>query len=258
MIAVRKFSFRLYGLIIGLGIMIGFWVAGQMARLFKKRTTNYSLNTNDVWDGLWWVIIPGIVLARIYHVIGLWDYYSSNILLIPQIWSGGVGIFGAITGGMLGLLFYTRKKRKNILELIDLAAFGIPVGQAIGRWGNYFNQELYGKATELPWGITIRAENNAEVLKKITKFHPLFLYESIWSIVTFGILFWIFKLNKAKLKPGSYFFIYLIFYGFGRFWLEFLKIESWRIGGINIAQVMSLAFILTGFIFLKGLMYRSR
>jgi len=132
---------------------------------------------------------------------------------------------------------------------LDLAAFGLPVGQAIGRLGNYFNQELYGLPTNLPWGIYIKPENRIERLAGYEYFHPLFFYEAVWDIIIFIILVIIINIIR-KPKPGLFFFTYLGLYGFGRFWLEFLRINPWKVGGIDIAQGISLGLVVISGIFL--------
>lgn len=241
MIEVGSYSIHIYGLIIGIGILVGFLVAEKVRLEFVKRDISYKGFL--AWDGLWWVVIPGIVLARMYHVIDYWEYYREHYMLIMQTWGGGMGIYGAIIGGTIGLWVYAKKRRIKLMILLDLAAFGLPIGQAIGRWGNYFNNELYGKPTDLPWGIPISITNRVSGFEKYTHFHPLFLYESLWSLFTFSVLYYLLRKKGNKLAIGSYILIYLIMYGFGRFWLEFLRIEPWSIGGVNVAQLVSLGFV---------------
>ena len=299
-------GFHLYGLFVGLGILAGFWVAARFARKFEIRNSKFEISPDDVWGSLWWVVIPGVVFARIYHVLDLWDFYQEHLLLIPAVWTGGMGIFGAIFGGFLGLWFYClwlclrelrsldrnllghkgfglmsflvlgrlarlfawpsdRRKfvkvpalqrktisqfsscvRQRFLGLIDLVAFGLPVGQAVGRWGNFFNQELYGKPTALPWGLSIPLEKRLSGFEEYTHFHPLFLYELLWSLLTFGLLYLVFRKRGSSIKPGSYFAGYLVLYGMGRFFLEELRISSWMISSINVAQAMGILFIVSG------------
>lgn len=248
MLKIGGLVFHLYGLLIALGVLAGFWSAGKMR---KKLSENRAwLRSVEVWDGLWWVLIPAVVGARIYHVIDLWDYYRKNLTLIPAVWTGGLGIFGAIIGGLVGLWFFTRLRQFSFLTMLDLVGFGLPVGQAIGRWGNFFNQELYGRPTDLPWGIAIDLENRLVGFKEFTYFHPLFLYESLWSLLVFGILVLIWRVKGNKLISGTYFSIYLVLSGVGRFWLEGLRIQAWEIAGIRVAQIMSISFIIIGSWFL--------
>lgn len=266
------FTINIYGVLVGLGLLIGFWMVEKMRLRMVGRDA--TLKKVSAWEALWWVFIPGLLGARLYHVLDLWDYYRENLLLIPAVWTGGLGIFGAIVGGVMGLYFFAvfrqisdsfgvtlsslKKKRtlnfsqvnRRFLLYLDLVAFGLPVGQAIGRWGNFVNKELYGLPTDLPWGIPISIEHRAKSVEQYTHFHPLFLYESIYSILVFGILLLVWRVKGVKLALGSYFFVYLVLYGFGRFWFEKLRIESWVFAGINIAQFISLLFVFSGVVFL--------
>lgn len=239
MFTVGPVTFHLYGLMIGLGVLAGTWVA--------------SKKDQKIWDSLVWVIGGGIIGARLYHVIDLWGYYREHLSQIPAVWQGGMGIYGGILGGILGLWIYTRRREEPnllFLKLLDAGAVGLPLGQAIARWGNYFNQELYGRPTSLPWGIYIRPENRLLSVWEYERFHPLWLYESIYCLIIFIIIIKIIKI--IPIGKGKVFAIYLGLYGLGRFFLEFLRIEAWTIGGINVAQVISLGLILGALGFIMG------
>ena len=226
---------------------------------------------------LWWVLIPGLIGARLYHVLDYWGYYSKNLNEIFFIWHGGLGILGAIIGGVLGLLAFAHityhiphikkgcKKRKIsfkdfLFSLLDTVVIGLPAGQAIGRLGNFFNQELYGFPTNLPWGIYIRPENRATGYESFERFHPLFAYEMAWSIITFIIIIAFIKAIKRQ-KKGELFFVYLGFYGLGRFFLEFLRIENWIMTlpfakwHLSVAQVISIIFIIASLAFFTRRFY---
>lgn len=243
MFIVGPLVFHLYGLLIGLGVLAGTWAASKKDKL--------------VWEAALWAVWLGIAGARAYHVIDFWGYYHSHLLQIPAVWQGGMGIYGGIVGGILGLGMYVKKRKGRILrfwKLLDAGALGLPLGQTIGRWGNYFNQELYGLPTNLPWGVYIRPENRLIQVMEFEYFHPLFLYESLWCLIIFLILWKITnekgkrKKEKLQLKVNNYFKVgsggvfmaYLGLYGLGRFFLEFLRIESWQINGVNVAQGISL------------------
>ena len=222
----------MYGILVTSGILAGAWVASKMARKFK-------IEGDRVWDGLVWIVVGGIVGARLYHVIDLWEYYRQNLTLIPQVWTGGLGIFGGIAGGVVGLWLFCQKNNQDFLKWLDLIGVGAPLGQAIGRWGNYFNQELYGLKTDLLWGIYIKAEGDY--------FHPLFGYESLWNLAVFGVMWKLTRRFSGKWARGTGFMIYLGLYSWGRFWLEFLRLESWsvssRMGEIRVAQGVSLTLM---------------
>lgn len=224
MFNVGPITFHLYGLIIGIGVLVG----AEQANKYDKR----------VWEVLPWVIGCGLVGARLYHVIDLWGYYRLHPGEIVMIWHGGLGIFGGIAGALLGL-WWRVKTWENWLKLADAGAIGLALGQAVGRWGNYFNQELYGKPTSLPWGIFIKPENRLVEVMNFEYFHPLFLYESLWCL---GIFFLLKKLNY-KIGTSQALMTYLGLYGLGRYFLEYLRLESWQIWGVGVAQAVSLLLI---------------
>ena len=233
MFTVGPVTFHLYGLMIGLGVLVGAWVA--------------SKKDKKIWDCLVWVIGGGIIGARLYHVVDWWSYYSQHLSQIPAVWQGGMGIYGGILGGILGLWIYTRRREEPnllFLKMLDAGALGLPLGQAIARWGNYFNQELYGLPTNLPWGIYIRPENRLLEVMDFKYFHPLFLYESLWCLAIFLVL--------LKIVKKNHFIIYLGLYGLGRFFLEFLRLEAWTINGVNVAQMISAGLILGALGFILG------
>lgn len=239
MLTVGPITFHLYGLMIGLGVLAGAWVAAKKDK--------------HAWDAVLWAVGLGVIGARIYHVIDLWSYYSQHLSQIPAVWLGGVGIYGGILGGILGLWIYVKKRKGATLplfwKLLDAGAVGLPLGQAIARWGNFFNQELYGRPTSLPWAIYIRPENRLLSVWEYERFHPLFLYESLWCLIIFFVLLKIVKKNQ--------FIIYLGLYGFGRFWLEYLRIESWVVAGVNVAQIISGGLMIAAFIWWLTLKYKN-
>lgn len=236
MLTVGRLTFHLYGLLIGLGVLLGARASVRAAELVK-------IKADEVWNALLWAGGGGIIGARLYHVVDLWSYYSLHPSEIVALWHGGMGIFGGILGGVIGLWFYAKKKDK-LVKLLDVAAVGLPLGQAIGRWGNFFNQELYGKPTDLPWGIYIKPENRLLSVMGYEKFQPLFLYESILSLLIFLILWRLVKGKKVKVGEGKLFAWYLGLYGLVRFFLEFLRIDPWMIGGVRVGQAISLGLVI--------------
>ncbi|MDQ4077938.1 MAG: prolipoprotein diacylglyceryl transferase, partial [Chloroflexota bacterium] len=165
------------------------------------------------------------------------------------LWEGGLGIYGAIAGGALVVWWYVRQHDLHLPTWLDIGAIGLVTGQAIGRWGNFFNQELYGEPTTLPWGISIdpsRRLAEYATLPADTRFHPTFLYESLWNIMTLGVLLWASRRYPDRLRPGDIFSLYLVFYGIGRFLVEFQRPDAWRFAGLPTAQWIGIAIVLLG------------
>jgi phosphatidylglycerol:prolipoprotein diacylglycerol transferase len=233
-----------YGIILMLGALAGAWLASREAR-------RRGQDSEVVWDGLVWVLIGGIIGARIWHVLTppvsmgkTFIDYLTNPLDILKVWEGGLGIPGAVIGGGLALYIYCRRRKLNFLLWADIAAPGLALGQAIGRWGNFVNQEVYGKPTTLPWAVHINPAYRYPGYENIETYHPLFLYESLWNFALMGLLLWLGRRYDNWLKPGDLFLIYLIGYPLGRVMLEFLRLDVSMIGGININQVLMIVVAL--------------
>lgn len=229
--------FNFYGFFIALGILASALICHKIKAREEKTAKPNWLKKIDIYQLLTYILIPAVIGARLYHNWDYWDYYKENLGEIMKIWQGGLGIFGAILGGIIGLWLYSKSKRLKLKEfkaLLDLAGVGLALGQAIGRWGNFFNQELYGLPTNLPWAIYIKPENRLAGLESFSHFHPLFLYESLACFLIF-ILLW--QLKQKKWPAGTIFFLYLFFYSFLRFILEFLRPAGWQI------QICSLKYI---------------
>jgi len=244
-------TFHIYGFMIALGILAGLLLADKLKiGLLGKKLANKL----DVFSAAWWVLLPGVAGARLYHVLNYWSFYSQDIAKIFFVWEGGLGIFGGIAGGMLGLLLYSmcfasgKKAVFVYLKFLDLSVLGLSIGQAIGRWGNYFNQELYGLPTDLPWGIYIKPENRLPGMENFSRFHPLFLYESLWDFLILVFLVFLSKLYKQR-RSGLLFAVYLLAYSFGRFFLEYLRIGPWRAGCLTMGQWWSMVIFSAGALF---------
>lgn len=225
-----------YGVLISTGVLLGVLVALREA----KRT---GFKEDDLLDFLLYAIPVAIVGARVYYVIFSWDYYSQNLSQIINIRNGGLAIHGGIIGGLITAVLFCKKRKVSIFELVDLVGPGLVLGQAIGRWGNYVNQEAHGGPTDLPWGIMIEGQ----------KVHPTFLYESIANFLIFLFLLWFRKHKKAS--HGQVFALYLILYSAGRFFIEGLRTDSLMFMGLRVAQLISIASIIIGlamFIYVKN------
>ncbi len=234
---------RYYGIIIMMGALAASLLAAHEA---KRREQDPEL----VWDGFVWVLIGGIIGARLWHIltptpadiaVGLTtQYYLTHPLDALNIRSGGLGIPGAVIGGMIALYLFCRKRKISFTMWVDIAAPGLALGQAIGRWGNFINQELYGPPTELPWGIYIEPQYRLPGYEYFERFHPLFLYESLWNLMNMAVLLILQRKYAHKLKTGDLLFIYLIIYPVGRFLLEFIRLNAAEVAGINANQTVML------------------
>ncbi len=225
-------TFRWYGLMIAIGLLSAIFVSAYLA---KRR----GRNTDDVYSLAFWLAIGGIIGARLYDfVIIEFDYFIGQPLDIFKIWQGGLAIHGAVIGGVIALVVWCRVKKQKVLDWLDLAAVSVPLGQAIGRWGNYFNQELFGGPTNLPWGIPIDMAHRPIQYLSSTHFHPAFLYESILNFILFLILSFLMK--KDKLPAGAVALLYIAGYGLIRFVMELIRIdETTMILGWRLPQVVS-------------------
>jgi phosphatidylglycerol---prolipoprotein diacylglyceryl transferase len=220
---------------------------------------------DHVWNGILVCLVLGLIGARLYHVltpspsmaaVGIHsplDYLRHPAMLI-NLRLGGLGIYGGIAGGLLGLIWYTRRQRLPTLAWADLAVIGLALGQAVGRWGNFFNQELYGRPTDLPWAVAIEPLYRLPGYQQFSHFHPAFLYESLWNFVTFVLLLLLFRRYRQRLRPGDLLASYLILYAVGRTLLETVRLDSRTLAigavdlGLPVATVVSLLLAL-GMIF---------
>jgi phosphatidylglycerol:prolipoprotein diacylglycerol transferase len=244
---------RFYGLILVGGLLLAASLAAWMAARDKR-------DPDHVWGALTWALIPGIIGARLWFVFfpssemvergftfGWFLSHPFDMVNGPlAIWNGGLGIFGAVLGGILGIVLYTRRYRLRFWEWIDIGAVALPLAQAIGRWGNLVNQELYGHPTTLPWGITIdRAARVGQYQNMLTypvdtRFHPIFLYESLWNALTAVLLLYLWLNFRRRFRHGDFLLLYLVSYAIIRFSLEFLRVDVTLVSAINVSQVTSL------------------
>ena len=203
---------------------------------------------NFLSDLITYIIIFGIIGARIYYVIFNFDNYKNNLLSILYIWEGGIAIYGAIIGGFLAIVYLARKRKQNIIKTTDIIVPGLILAQAIGRWGNFFNSEAHGTEVSLEFLKSLHLPNFIIEGMYIdgSYYHPTFLYESIWCILGFVVLIILRKLTKRKI--GIMTFTYFIWYGIGRLFIEGLRTDSLYIGNFRISQIVSIILIITGII----------
>ena len=246
---IGRFAVRWYGLLIASSVLIGLTLSQYLA---KRRQVNPEL----LGDLAIWLVLFAIPAARIYYVLFEWQEYSQRPEDIIAIWKGGIAIHGAIIGGTLGTIIFARLNRTSLWQLLDLVVPSVILGQAIGRWGNFFNSEAFGKPTDLPWKLYIAPRYRPLDLLNSEYFHPTFLYESLWNLGVFAILlfvfFWCLK-NRNRLKIGTLTGIYLIAYSLGRVWIEWLRTDSLMLGPLKVAQVISLSAIALGCLILAWL-----
>ena len=229
-------------------IMLGGIIAASILSYFVAK--RQGKNTDVILDSLTWIVVGGVIGARIWHILtptasnvaqGITTmYYLTHPLDAIAIWKGGLGIPGAVAGGALAFYLYARKRKLHFGEWADVFAPGLALGQAIGRWGNFINQEVYGSPSTLPWAITIDPANRLPEYQDIATYHPLFLYESIFNLLNMGFLLWLSRKYTDKLKGGDVFLTYLVSYPIFRFFMEFLRLDSSMVGGINANQTMML------------------
>lgn len=218
-----------YGVLIATGMLIGIALAIREAK-------RVGISEDDVLNIAIIAIPVAIICARLYYVIFSWDYYSQNLGEIFNIRGGGLAIHGGLIGGILTGFIYAKVKKLDFFKTADAVMVGMPLAQAIGRWGNFINGEAHGGPTSLPWGIMVDG----------VKVHPTFLYESIWD---FGIfLFIMFYMRKKKTYEGEVIVSYITLYSIGRFFIEGLRTDSLMFGPIRMAQFISLVGVVGGLI----------
>jgi len=246
---------RWYGVLIVGGAMLAGWLAA-------RRAERRGCDPEHIWNLLLLGMIFGIIGARLYYVAFEWEQFRGDILKIINTTTGGLAIHGALIGALAAALIYTRWKKLPFVEFLDICMPGFLLAQAIGRWGNFFNQEAYGRPTDLPIGVIIDPQHRLPPYDDLAKyppttlFHATFLYESIWNLVGVGLLLWLGRRLRAWLRTGDIALFYAIWYGLGRFWIEGLRTDSLCTNGIGgscagalrAAQIVSLLLIAGGLI----------
>ena len=256
------FSLRWYGLLIAIAVLLGLLLA---TRLGRQRGIEPAL----IADLLPILVLAAVVGARLYYVIFEWRQYQLNWLDALAVWRGGIAIHGALIGGTIAVILYCRWRRIAFWNLLDVLVPSVALGQAIGRWGNFFNSEAFGLPTELPWKLTIPFANRPVEFLDQTTFHPTFLYESLWNLGVVALLLVLFRRasqGNLQLPAGALSCVYLLSYSTGRLWIEGLRIDPLCLagtppfceGGLRMAQLVSLVLIGVGGLGLYWLYGRRR
>ena len=243
-LSIGPLSIYWYGVVYALGLAVTFVVVEREAR-------RRGLDTSVLVNGLIIIAVAALIGGRLYHVIDQWDRYRDNLLAIVLPPYSGLGVYGGIVTGFAAGILYARWKRQPILSWADVAAPGMLTMQAVGRWGNFFNQELYGPPTNLPWGIAITCANRTATwacpplgsTAVDAHFHPLFLYESLSGALG-AIVLLVLARRVRSLRPGDLVLVFFAWYGTTRFLLEALRSNNWTIGGIAVASMISGAVVL--------------
>jgi prolipoprotein diacylglyceryl transferase len=237
-IEVGPLTIHFYGLAIA---------AGVLAAIYFLRRRYAALGGDpDLADRTaLWAALFAVIGARIGHILPRLDRYIANPLDMIAIWRGGLTFFGALAGGLIAVLWHQRRNQAPLSTFLHAVAPAVPLAQAIGRWGNYFNQELYGRPTALPWALEVDPEHRMPGFRQFETFHPTFLYEMVWNLGLIGVLVWIDR--RFTLRRGSLFFCYLIGYGVGRFWIELLRIDTdFRLLGLSRNNLNALLIVAIG------------
>jgi prolipoprotein diacylglyceryl transferase len=238
---------RMYGLLIAIGAFLAL-------RLVVSRYERFGGDPETAEKAALLALLFGFIGARIGYVIPRLDRFLADPASIVAIWEGGIVLFGGLLGGAIAVIVYTRAKRGSVPAMADAVAPALPLAQAIGRWGNYFNQELYGRPTDLPWALEIEPAHRRPGYESFATFHPTFLYESLWNLTLVGVLLWLDR--RGRLRRGSLMFVYLIGYGIGRAWIEALRIDTAeRYLGLSRNNWIALLIIVVGVV---GLIWWQR
>jgi len=227
---------RWYGILMATAILVGFWLA-------HRRAVQEALPADQLLRAAQWAVVAGLVGARLYEVAFNWDYYGRFPWKILAVWEGGLAIHGGLIVGPLVGAWLARRWGVPVLRALDVIAPSMILGQAIGRWGNFFNEEAFGAPTDLPWKLYISPDHRPVELRHVDFFHPTFLYESLWNLLVFALLVrWI--RPRVGRYPGAVFFAYIGLYSVGRFMIEAVRLDSFWIGPFRVGQLASIAGVL--------------
>ena len=250
--SIGSFSIRWYGMLIASALVIGTLLAQKLA---KKR----GIDPDIVGNLVIWLVVGAIPCARLYYVLFEWQRFQNQPWYKAfAIWEGGIAIHGAIIGGAIVTIIFCQRQKISAWLMADIVMPALILGQAIGRWGNFFNSEAFGRPTDLPWKLFIPVDRRPPEFASESYFHPTFLYESLWNVGVFAILMFLF-FRFPKIRTGTLTMTYAIAYSLGRFWIEGLRTDSLMVGSLRTAQIISLVAIalgVLGLVWLYGLRRR--
>ena len=233
---IGPITIRWYGILMATAILVGFWLA-------HRRALEESLPADELVRVAQWSVVAGLCGARLYEVAFNWDYYGRFPWKIIAVWEGGLAMHGGLIAGPLVGLLLARRWGVPIRRGLDVVAPSMVLGQAIGRWGNFFNEEAFGRPTDLPWKLYISPLHRPPEFRDAQFFHPTFLYESLWDALVFALLVWWVRPRVGR-HPGAVFFSYVGLYSVGRFFIEALRLDSFWVAGFRVAQLASIVGVI--------------
>lgn len=249
-VEIGPLAIRWYGVLIASAMALGLWLAYREARRRGE-------DPEELLKAAEFALVGGLVGARLYYVLFNLDYYLATPFKIIAVWEGGLAIHGGLIGGLLVGGGYAWTRRLPLARYLDIVAPSVVLGQAIGRWGNFFNEEAFGRPTDLPWRLYISPPHRPLPFQNAEYFHPTFLYESLWDLGVFAILVLLLR-RRLERAPGALFLAYLGLYSLGRIWVEGLRLDSLMLGPIRVAQLASGLAILAAAIGVPLLLSRQR
>ncbi|MET0276182.1 MAG: prolipoprotein diacylglyceryl transferase [Acidimicrobiia bacterium] len=224
--------FHMYGIMLAIGVLVAVWVT-------ERRWRNRGYKPGAMYDIVFWVIVWGVIGARLYHVMTDYQRFEDDPWRALQIWRGGLSIWGAVGLGFVAVIVITRRHHLDTIVAMDCMAVGIVLAQGIGRWGNYFNQELFGRPTTLPWGLEIDLAHRPLAYQQFSTFHPTFLYESIACFAIAGLL--LLAERTRRMHRGQTFALYVMLYTFCRFFFENMRSDdAHKIGPLRVNAWVSI------------------
>ncbi|MGE5392329.1 MAG: prolipoprotein diacylglyceryl transferase [Candidatus Saccharibacteria bacterium] len=236
-LVLGDFTLRWYGLILAAAVLIGYWVA-------RRNSWRFGIGKEEVDDVSFWLVLVAILSARVYYVLSLFPYFAEHPAEIVKIWHGGLSIYGALIGGTLFLYLRSRRRIYSAGQLFDLVALGLPLAQAFGRLGNFFNYEAFGLPTTLPWKMYVPPAFRPLQFATYDFFHPTFLYEMIWNLIVFAVLWNL----KGRVKHGVLAMSYLGLYSVGRFFIEPLRLDASYVGNYHLDQLVAFSVAIAAMI----------